>query len=79
MRCVPRITAFPWLVAVLAGAGSLAQESVLSHPNIATELVPGDARFDVLMPPGYAPEREEPYPLLLWLHGGGGGENWWPW
>ncbi|MDE0349332.1 MAG: alpha/beta hydrolase-fold protein [Gammaproteobacteria bacterium] len=75
MRCVPRITAFPWLFALLAGAGSLAQESVLLQQGVATELVPGEARFDLLLPPEYAPEREVPYPLLLWLHGGSGGEN----
>jgi len=75
MRCIPRITAIPWLVAVVAGAGCLAQESVLSHHSLATERVPGDARFDVLLPPAYDPERPEPYPLLLWLHGGGDGKD----
>ena len=75
MRCVPRVTVFPWLVAVLAGAGSLAQESVLSEQRLATALVPGEARFDILLPPGYAPERAAPYPLLLWLHGGSSGEH----
>ena len=75
MRCIPRITAIPWLVAVGAGAGCLAQGSVLSHHSLATERVPGDARFDVLLPPAYDPERPEPYPLLLWLHGGGDGKD----
>ena len=75
MRCVPRITAFLWLVAVLAAAASGAQESVLSNHSVATHLVPGDARFDLLLPPAYDPERAEPYPLLLWLHGGSSGED----
>ncbi len=56
MRCRPRITAIPWLAAVVAGAGCLAEESVLSHHGLATELVPGDARFDVLLPPAYGPD-----------------------
>ena len=75
MRCVPRVTAFGWLVALLACVGSLAQASVLSNQSVATELVPGEARFDMLLPPDYTAEREEPYPLLLWLHGGSSGEH----
>ena len=75
MRCLPRIPPFPSLVAVLAAAVSAAQESVLSHHTLATDLVPGDARFDLLLPPFYDSERREPYPLLLWLHGGGIGEG----
>ena len=76
MRCVPRVAAFPWLAAALAAvAASGAQESALTRHALATGLVPGDARFDVLLPPDYAPARTEPYPLLLWLHGGSGGEG----
>ncbi len=72
MRCVPRVAAFAWLAAV---AASGAQESVLTHHTLATGLVPGDARFDMLLPPAYEPDRPEPYPLLLWLHGGTSGES----
>ena len=76
MRCVPRVAAFPWLAAALAAvAASGAQESALTRHALATGLVPGDARFDVLLPPDYAPARTEPYPLLLWLHGGSSGEG----
>ena len=69
------LTTFRWLAVVLAAAAAGAQESVLSHHTLATDLVPGDARFDLLLPPAYDPERPEPYPLLLWLHGGGNGEG----
>ena len=77
MRCIPRLARLPWLIAMLtAASGSAsAQESVLSHHVLATDLVPGDARFDLLLPPAYDRERPEPYPLLLWLHGGGDGEG----
>ena len=76
MRCLPRGAAVPWLAAALAAvAASGAQESVLTHHTLATGLVPGDARFDMLLPPAYEPDRPEPYPLLLWLHGGTSGEN----
>ena len=64
-----------WLVALLAAAPCAAQESILSHHTLATALVPSEARFDLLLPPSYDPERQEPYPLLLWLHGGGNGEG----
>ena len=37
-----------------------------------TELVPGPAKFDVLLPPGYE-SIPGPLPLVVWLHGGGNG------
>ena len=75
MRHVRYLATFRWLAAVLATAAAGGQESVLSHHALATDLVPGDGRFDLLLPPAYDPERPEPYPLLLWLHGGGNGEG----
>ena len=75
MRRVPPIPALPLLLIVLGAAAAPAQESVLSNHSVATDMVPGEARFDLLLPPAYDPERAEPYPLLLWLHGGSNGEG----
>ena len=75
MRRVPPIPTLPLLLIVLVASVSPAQESVLSQHSLATDLVPGGGRFDLLLPPAYDPERAEPYPLLLWLHGGSSGEG----
>ena len=73
MRRVPRITALALPALLLVAAAGHAQESELSNHGLASDLVPGEPRFDLLLPPAYDPERAEPYPLLLWLHGGGNG------
>ena len=73
MRRVPRITVLAPLALLLVAAASSGQESSLTNHALASDLVPGEPRFDLLLPPAYDPERAEPYPLLLWLHGGGNG------
>ena len=70
---VARITVLASLAALLVAAAGHAQESELSNHALPSDLVPGEPRFDLLLPPAYDPERAEPYPLLLWLHGGGNG------
>ncbi len=75
MRRVPPTTALPLFAIILVAAASHGQESVLSNHSLASDLVPGEPRFDLLLPPAYDPERAEPYPLLLWLHGGSSGEG----
>jgi len=37
--------------------------------------VPGDCEYRVALPPGYRAKRDNAYPLLLLLHGGGGGRD----
>ena len=49
-----------------------AQRGRLIHAEIETELVPSPAKFDVLLPPNYE-TMEKPLPIVIWLHGGGGG------
>ena len=51
-----------------------AQSSQLETLNLESELVPGPVEVGVLLPPGYD-ERERPYSLLLFLHGGGGNSS----
>ena len=75
MHRVPGATALPLLAVFLITTASHAQESSLMNHPLASDLVPGEPRFDLLLPPAYEPERSEPYPLLLWLHGGGNGEG----
>lgn len=43
--------------------------------SFTTELVPGDCEYRVALPPGYRPDRDTAYPLLLLLHGGGGSRD----
>lgn len=75
MRRVPRITAPALFALLLVAAASSGQESSLTNHALPSDLVPGEPRFDLLLPPAYDPERAEPYPLLLWLHGGGNGQG----
>jgi len=75
MSQLPPVRALSVLAVFLAAVGGHAQESALTHHSLDTDLVPGEARFDILMPPSYDPDRPEPYPLLLWLHGGSNGEG----
>ena len=73
MRRVPRSTVFALPAFLLVAAAGSGQESSLTNHALPSDLVPGEPRFDLLLPPAYDPERAEPYPLLLWLHGGGNG------
>lgn len=73
MRRVPRSTVLALPALLLVAAAGSGQESSLTNHALPSELVPGEPRFDLLLPPAYNPERAEPYPLLLWLHGGGNG------
>lgn len=60
------------LVAVFAtprpGAGQSSQFVTLT---LSSKLVPGEVEVGVLLPPGYD-HGSGPYPLMLYLHGGGG-------
>ena len=51
-----------------------ARATVLDR-SFPTDLVPGDCEYRVALPPGYAAERESPYPFLLVMHGGGGSRD----
>lgn len=53
------------------GASSVAAASRLLELEIPTASVPSPARYAVLLPPGFD-ESTERFPVLLWLHGGGG-------
>lgn len=75
MHRVPGATTLPLLAVFLIATASHAQESSLTNHPLASDLVPGEPRFDLLLPPAYDPDRTEPYPLLLWLHGGSSGEG----
>ncbi|MCY3972014.1 MAG: prolyl oligopeptidase family serine peptidase [Acidobacteria bacterium] len=75
MYRVPGATALPLLAVFLIATAGHPQESSLTNHPLASDLVPGEPRFDLLLPPAYEPERTEPYPLLLWLHGGSSGEG----
>jgi S-formylglutathione hydrolase len=48
--------------------------SQLLDANLVTKLVPSPVEFAVLLPDGYDTAKE-PFPLLLFLHGGGGNKN----
>lgn len=55
---------------VICGANSRVQaETKLIEGALATNLVPGDLEYAVLLPDGYR-EDGEPYPLIYFLHGG---------
>lgn len=68
----------------LAAAGAAASLAVparaASQGNITVQPltsrhVPGELGIAIYQPPGYDRQRAEPYPLLLFLHGGGGSER----
>lgn len=50
---------------------SCASASQLLEGKVATTLVPGPVEYEVLLPDGYE-AAAAPFPLLLFLHGGGG-------
>jgi len=62
------------LGSALVPALASGQASDMRVLQIETELVPGPVEVGVLLPPGYTPTGE-PYPLVLFLHGGGGSWN----
>ena len=71
---------FPISRAIVLGAFSLVVAAMparaseggrLETGEIATKLVPGPAKYTVLLPPGYGTSKDA-YPLLLLLHGGDG-------
>ena len=61
MRCIPRVTAFPWLVAVPACLSIPVRKPPRSDHGPAAEPAPGTARFDVLLPPVRGTDRPVPY------------------
>jgi S-formylglutathione hydrolase len=56
-------------IVALSLSGAWASDYI--EAEIETDLVPSPVKFAVLLPDGYQ-DAKEPYPLLLWLHGGGG-------
>lgn len=56
----------------LTAAEVRAQSSTLNTVTLETALVPGPVEVAVLTPPGYNDGRQEAYPMVLLLHGGGG-------
>jgi S-formylglutathione hydrolase len=79
-KYLPIICLCLMLMAVVTGTNTEAGEmkeapkGTLLHEELATDLVPGPAKYDVLLPPGYE-DLKGPLPLLVWLHGGGSGVN----
>ena len=70
-----RLSVVPVVLVLLGTPLAFAQETQrgrLIHAEMETELVPSPARFDVLLPPNYE-TLEKPLPIVIWLHGGGGG------
>lgn len=70
-----RFLIMPAILGIVAAA-SCADESVprgeLVSRSIATSLVPGPVKVDVLLPPDYE-QTTKNLPLLIWLHGGTSG------
>jgi len=58
-------------IALVVIAAMTASASQLIESTLETTLLPGPVEFNVLLPEGYDAV-EEPLPLLLFLHGGGG-------
>jgi len=59
------------MVVLGMGSGTMAETSRLEEGSMVTTAVPSPVRYSVLLPPSYY-VTERRYPLLLWLHGGGG-------
>ena len=55
----------------LPGA-ALALDGKLTEVTITSKSLPNPVPVTIYTPPGYDPNRAEPYPLLVQLHGGGG-------
>ncbi len=63
------------LLAVHAAFGigpARALEGEYSEATVQSDFAPGPVAISVYTPPGYDPDREDPYPLVIQLHGGGG-------
>ncbi|MEO1526174.1 MAG: alpha/beta hydrolase-fold protein [Planctomycetota bacterium] len=76
--------------AIIAAAGSVAgEEHAWSQPptrnqlkatpgwvhrTIQSEFMPSVMGYSVVLPPGYDSETDRRYPVVYWLHGGGGNE-----
>lgn len=63
------------LALMLAGATqaqSAPPAGKLEVVELATKLVPSPAKYSALLPPGFDPNRAQPYPVVFLLHGGGG-------
>ena len=58
-------------IALVVIAAMTASASQLIESTLETTLLPGPVEFNMLLPEGYDAV-EEPLPLLLFLHGGGG-------
>lgn len=52
----------------------MASGAVIKQDQLETDKVPSPVSFAVLTPPGYE-DSDGRYPLLLWLHGGGGSSD----
>lgn len=71
-----RWVAAAWLVLLAAPLAAEAQlAGKIVEVKLDTKLVPGPVEIAIYTPPGYDPNRAEPYPLLVQLHGGGGSSD----
>ena len=59
------------VAAIFCALAPAASASQLIESKIETKLLPGPVEFNVLLPDGYEAAKE-PFPLLFFLHGGGG-------
>src|SRR5688572_24496135 len=61
--------------ASVASPARAASEGAVRVQPLASRHVPGELGIAIYQPPGYDRQRAEPYPLLLFLHGGNGSER----
>lgn len=73
-RELARLSVFGAAASLAAPAFAQTAGSVAFHP-LSSDNVPGQLGMAVYHPPGYRAGADEPYPLLLLLHGGHGSER----
>jgi S-formylglutathione hydrolase len=74
-RLVGRLLAGLVISSSLASIAFGAASATLIEAELETGRVPSPVPYSVLLPPGFDPDvdaRQGRYPLLVWLHGGGG-------
>ncbi|NWG46628.1 MAG: esterase [Alphaproteobacteria bacterium] len=71
IRTIAALAAAVSALLAMAPAAS-ALEGTYTETTLESTLVPSPVPISVYTPPGYDPDRAEPYPLIIQLHGGGG-------